>query len=105
MPGTPALEWRIQGALGELRLLSPSSALNVGHPGTKIEFFDAGSGEVSVVEAEKDEMDELPVRARNIGRLYKAYWMGEWVSDMEWVIKRHEMLGEMWRRFDAGVGG
>jgi hypothetical protein len=81
-PGTPEIEWRIQGDEGELRLTSPSHFLNIGHPETKVELFDAGTGRVEVLEPEKDQWDELPVQAHNIARMYEAFRKGEWYPDL-----------------------
>lgn len=99
-PDTPRADWRIVGTEGELRLTSPGWSLNVGQPETKLEFFDKRSGKVEIVTAEKDEWDEMPVPAQNIGRLYEAYRKGESVPDFQSAIKRHEFLEELWSRFD-----
>ena len=103
-PGTPEIEWRIQGDQGELRLTSPSHFLNIGHPKTKVELFDAKTGKIEVLQEEKDQWDELPIPAHNIARMYEAYRKGEWYPDFEWAVKRHEMLEEMWKQFDASTG-
>jgi hypothetical protein len=47
-----------------------------------------------------DQWDELPVPAQNIARIYEAFRKGEWVPGFEWAVERHEMLEEIWRRFD-----
>jgi predicted dehydrogenase len=99
-PGTPNMQWWIQGSKGEIHLTSSSWSLNVGREDTKIEVFDRATGKVTEVKPERDEWDELPVPAHNIARLYEAIRKGEWVPDFEWAVKRHEILEEMWRRFD-----
>jgi predicted dehydrogenase len=99
-PGTPGIQWCIQGSKGELRLTSSSWSLNVGREDTKVEWFDRERGTVEELKGDVDELDELPVPARNIARVYEAYRKGDWVPDFEWGVKRHTMLEEMWRRFD-----
>ncbi|KAE9362953.1 oxidoreductase family protein-like protein [Stipitochalara longipes BDJ] len=101
-PGTPSIQWWIQGSKGEIRLTSSSATLNVGRDDTKIEWFDKERGTVVEVKGDKDEWDELPGPARNIARVYEAYRKGEWVPDFEWAVKRHMILEEMWKRFDEG---
>jgi predicted dehydrogenase len=99
-PGTSNMQWSIQGSKGEIHLTSSSWSLNVGREDTKIEVFDRTTGKLEEVKPERDEWDELPVPAQNISRLYEAFRKGEWVPDFEWAVKRHEMLEEMWNRFD-----
>jgi len=99
-PGTPNMQWWIQGSKGELHLKSSSWSLNVGREDTKVELFDKETGMVEEVKVERDEWDELPVPAQNIARLYEAFRKGEWVPGFERAVERHEMLEEMWRRFD-----
>lgn len=118
-PGTPALEWRIQGSKGELRVTSKYSSLNVGGDGTKVELWTMdgggedenrnGEGKVEVLEPERDEwgMDEKKGFGRevgNIARLYEAYRKGEWVPDFGWAVERHDLIEEMWRRYDEERG-
>lgn len=100
-PGTPQADWQILGTKGSLRLSSTSWSLNVGRPATKLELYDANTGILENVLVEKDQWDELPYMAHNIARLYEAYRKKEWYPDFEWAVKRHEMLEEMWERFDA----
>lgn len=99
-PGTPQADWQIFGDKGSLRVTSSLWALNVGHPDTKLELFDARKGTVETVAAEKAGWDELPSRAHNIARLYEAYRKKEWYPDFEWAVKRHEIIEELWERFD-----
>lgn len=99
-PGTPGVEWRVQGEDGELRLTSPTMGLNIGNPDAKLEFYDAGKGTVEVLEVEKDEWDELPLPAQNIGRVYEAYRKGQWYPDFKWGIQRHEIIQKVWDSYD-----
>lgn len=100
IPGTPQLDWRIQGEKGWLRVSSSNCAINVGSPDIKLELFDAESGRVEVLD--RDEWDELPLPAQNTARLYEAYRKNEWHPTFDWAVKRHELIDEMWKRFDEG---
>ncbi|EPE25344.1 NAD(P)-binding Rossmann-fold containing protein [Glarea lozoyensis ATCC 20868] len=104
LPGTPGIEWRIQGSLGELRLESPSWALSVGREDTKVVFYDGKGGSEVWDARDEGEFGGLPQPARNIGRIYEAFARGEWVPDWEWAVKRHEVVEGLWRGFD-GVEG
>lgn len=72
----------------------------MGSPETKVELFDAKKESVEELVMERDEWDELPMLSRNIARMYEAFRKGEWVPDFGWAVKRHEMIEEMWRRYD-----
>lgn len=101
-PGKHIMEWRIFGQDGELRVTSPTPFLNVGHPDTKIELHDHKTGKIETVDCGEDELAHLPLAARNIGRMYEAFWKGEeGVRDFDLAVKRHRMIEEMWRRYDA----
>ena len=100
-PDTPGADWRIFGEKGELRLTTPSWALNVGGPATKLELFDATTGVLEPVVVDKDQWDSLPIPAHNIARLYEAYRLKEWHPDFEWAVKRHKTIDEIFQRFDA----
>jgi hypothetical protein len=99
-PGTPNIQWWIQCSMGELHLKSSSWSLNVGREDTKVELFNKETGKVEEVKVERDQWDELPVPAQNIARLFEAFRKGEWVPGFERAVERHEMLEDMWRRFD-----
>lgn len=101
-PGKHIMEWRIFGQDGELRVTSPTPFLNVGHPDTKIELHDHKTGKIETVDRGEDELAHLPLAARNIGRMYEAFWKGEeGVRDFDLAVKRHRMIEEMWGRYDA----
>ncbi|KAJ5454927.1 hypothetical protein N7530_012696 [Penicillium desertorum] len=102
-PGVPRVNWRIEGEKGWLRLTSPVFFINIGSPELKLEIFNAEDCKVQEVALGPDEWDELPLPARNIARLYEAYRKDEWYPDFEWALKRHELVNEMWRRFDEGA--
>lgn len=100
-PGTPRLDWRIQGERGWIRVTSPYLFLNVGHPETKVQIYRNETGQTEEIVADGDEWDALPTTAQNIARLYEAYRKDEWYPSFEWALKRHEAIEGMWRRFDA----
>lgn len=101
-PGTPVLEWRIHGETGEIRITSPIIFLNFGHADTKIELYDHKTGTVEVVKEVEDELEDLPMTARNIGRMYELFAKGEEGSyDFEHAVERHRVLEELFRRYDA----
>lgn len=103
-PGTPALEWRIHGESGEIRLTSPGPFLNVGLAESLLELHDQKTGQVEVVEPVKDELEHLSLPARNIGRMYELFARGEEESHgFEHAIKRHQFFGELFRQYDAQV--
>ena len=100
-PGTPSMDWRILGTKGEIRLTGPTECLNVGRVDTKVELYEKETGKVEIVLADKSPLDDLPVRAQNIARQYEAFRKGEWYPDFAWAVKRHELIDEMWKQYDA----
>ncbi|KAM0123811.1 hypothetical protein ACHAP3_010839 [Botrytis cinerea] len=103
IPGLPILDWRIQGEYGWLRLTSSSMALNVGSPDTKLELYDA-SGKAREIAPDEDQWSKLPLPAQNIARLYEAFRKKDWYPDLDYAIKRHELIETMWRDFDQAEG-
>ena len=102
----PALEWRIFGTKGEIRVTSYDTwALNIGGEDTVVEVWNVDEGNVvREVEVKDDLEGVLPLKARNIARLYEAFAAGtdgekkrEWYPDFEYAVKRHEVIEEMYR--------
>ena len=99
--------------------MSEDYFIHMGHERskTKIELFVEGEGEGKVEEVfwgeeEGEAWDggdevvkmDLPVIARGIARLYEGYRRGEGgVPDWDVAVKRHEVVEEMWRRYDEDV--
>lgn len=107
-PSAPKFQWRIYGEKGEIEITATGALLNVGYDDEKILLHDQISGEVETVEVEKDEWDELPRPARNIGRLYETYWKGEGGSDVvdfEGAVKRHALIEDLYEHWDKGEQG
>lgn len=101
-PSTPAIDWRIHGETGEIRIISPTPFLPIGHPETKIEVHDHKTGELEVVKPKKHELERLPLPARNIGRLYELFARGEEQGhDFEHAAGKHRLIAELYRRYDA----
>lgn len=104
IPGQPETEWRVQGTKGWMRLTSAGLGLNVCSLVTKLEHFDTESNTVQELVPDPDEWDSLPLPARNVARLYEAYRKDEWYPDFEWGVKRHQLIEQMWKKFDETYG-
>lgn len=105
IPGTPNLDWRIQGETGWLRLTTSSVALNVGSSDIKLEVYKAGSEAGTMLSLERDEWSQLPIPAQNIARLYNAYHNGNWYPDWEYALQRFETVETLWEDFDKQTIG
>jgi predicted dehydrogenase len=106
-PGNPPALWRIYGDKGEIEVTGPKMSLNVVTDGVVIRLHDQLTDELEEVEWEKDQWDDLPIPARNIGRLYEAYRKGETegVVEFEEAVGRHNMLDDMYKAWDNGAQG
>lgn len=102
MPNTPVLDWRIHGKAGEIRITSPSAFLALGSSETKIELYDHRTGEVKVVEPEKDDLEHLPVPARNIARLYEQFAKDKKSNqDFDHAMAKHRIIADLYRQYDS----
>jgi predicted dehydrogenase len=111
---TPAFVWRIYGEIGEIEVTGSSMLLNVGYaPGQKILLHDHRSQKTEEINIPVDNnIDSLPVPARNIGRVYEKYAeiRGKKSAEptenalvsFDEALKRHELIAEMLRRWDEG---
>ena len=107
-PQLPALDWRMFGTAGEIRVTSTNWApSSLGSAGTKIEIMKAVTGVVEEVKCEddEDEWKDLPPPARNIARLYEAFangygkdGKGQWYPDFEHALQRHELIEGMYKQ-------
>lgn len=54
-----------------------------------------------------DEWDALPRHARNVARLYEAFWKGEseGIVTFEAAVRRHEMIDGIYEAWDKGEQG
>ncbi|KAK8127203.1 oxidoreductase [Apiospora sp. TS-2023a] len=94
--GTPALDWRILGTKGELRVTASGVFLQIGYPDQKIEFFDSAADQVTEVPIKADEWDKLPIPARNVARVYEGIAgdikAKQHLCDFDDAIERHRFL-------------
>jgi predicted dehydrogenase len=99
--------WRIYGEKGEIEVTGPALGLSVVTDGVVIRLYDQLTGELEEVGWERDEWEDLPVPARNIGRLYEAYRNGKTVGvvGFEEAVGRHDMLDDMYKAWDRGDQG
>ncbi len=102
----PALDWRIFGTKGEIRVTRYNNLfLNLDSEDVKLEFWNVDQGEVVEVKLDKDEFEDLPSVARNIARVYEAFAEGvddkgekkTWYPDFEHGLKRHELIEDIYR--------
>ncbi|KAL8715391.1 MAG: hypothetical protein Q9220_000724 [cf. Caloplaca sp. 1 TL-2023] len=101
----PELDWRIFGTKGEIRITSHKSwALNVGADDLKIELWKVDEGTVVEVDIGEDELENLPLAARNVARLYEAFadsqkledgTKGKGYADFEEALRRHNLIEKM----------
>lgn len=100
--GTPGLDWRIYGSLGEIRITAPGPLLQIGYENEKIEVHDVKTDTVEELMVE-DEWAHLPQAARNVARVYEAIEGGDWelLCGFEDAIERHELIDEMYRQNGA----
>ena len=111
-PGTPALDWRIYGEKGEIRVTTPSANLHFGGPGHTIQCHDHESGTVEDVALPQDEFDEreLPWPARAPARIYEAFAASKdkqaesipAYATWEDAVQRHRLVEEMYERVKNG---
>jgi predicted dehydrogenase len=106
-PGGPQFLWRIYGEKGEIEVTASGPLLNVGYGDEKILLHNQLTGKLETIEVEKDEWDELPTQAKNIARLYEAFYKGEvdGLLDFENTVKRHALIEDIYKHWDAGDQG
>lgn len=104
----PAIDWRIFGSNGEIRVRSWDTSintwsLNADKPELKVEIYREGVGEFVELDTVADEFSTLPLPARNIARVYEAYSAARagdesaWYPDFEYALERHKMLESMYQ--------
>lgn len=101
-PFDPKFLWRIYGEKGDIEVSGDSSMLNVRTEGSKIRFHDRESGKVEDIVLDKDPLGDLPVPARNIGRIYEEYVSGDenFLVTFEEAFQRHVLIGKMLKHWD-----
>lgn len=96
---TPALEWRLYGEKGEIRVSSSQAFLQFTVPDIKIEVHDFESDEVKVVEIRGREFDgfQLDTPADNVGRAYETIAEAGSNCTFEDAVERHRLLDAMFK--------
>jgi len=97
--GVPALEWRIYGEKGEIRVTAASAFLSACDDEMKIELYDFATDAVESVDIPKDEVDASSFHwaTRNVARVYRALAKGEVNCSFEDAVERHEFLTELFK--------
>ncbi|KAH8807572.1 putative oxidoreductase [Xylogone sp. PMI_703] len=104
--GFPALDWRIFGTKGELRITTYETwSLNTGDATIKFEGFQVGDDGIKEIDIGQHEFEDLPLAARNIASLYEAFAEGvdekeekkKWYPDFGHALKRHGLLDQLYK--------
>lgn len=96
--GSPGSIWRIYGTKGELAVEFASAGPQIAEA-VSFRFSNSETGEVEEFEIKEDkEWTDLPVQARNIGRLLEAYAANEPHGDWDLALKRHQLIDEFWAK-------
>jgi predicted dehydrogenase len=106
-PFDPKFLWRISGEKGDLDISADYLRLNVISDGITIRLYDRESGNVEEVPIEKDELDDLPGPAKNIGRVYEAFAKGDkkFLVTFEEAFQRHVLIEKILKHWDDGDQG
>jgi hypothetical protein len=107
-PKIPAIEWRIFGSSGQIRLTSYDGmcntwSLNQGPDLLKVEIYDPKTDILTEIPTVEDNFAHLPEPARNMARLYEAFALAKagdkdsWYPDFDYGVKKHELLDTMYR--------
>ncbi|MCJ1432873.1 transcription regulator gal80 [Xylographa pallens] len=101
-PGEKGLMWSIYGEKGEIHITYATCVLDIQHEGASIKLHVFGQ-DVQELELPEDDMSGMAHPAQNVGRIYEAYAKGEEGGYPDWELgmKRHELIEEMWRRWDG----
>lgn len=107
-PKVPAIEWRIFGSHGQIRITSYDGmcntwSLNYGPDLLEVELYDARTDETTQLPTVEDDFTHLPTPARNVARLYEAFAEAKagntdsWYPDFQYGVKKHELIDSMYR--------
>jgi predicted dehydrogenase len=96
---SPALDWRLYGEKGEIRVSSSQAFLQFTVPDMMIEVHDFESDEIEVVEIKGREFDgfSLATPADNVGRAYEAIAEVGSNCTFEDAVERHRLLDAMFK--------
>lgn len=92
-PGTPGLDWRILGTLGELRITASGPFIQIGYDDLTLDM--CVDGKVENVVIDEEDIDGIP--HGNIGRVYRVLREGTEVCSFEDAVERHRLLEGMLR--------
>ena len=109
---SPHLDWRIFGDKGEIRVVSPGTwPINALTEDVRIEVFVFDEDNINGRQRQEieralnlaDELEEVPLAARNIGRLYEAFAAPEKVLEIphptfECAVKKHQLIEDMYKQ-------
>jgi predicted dehydrogenase len=107
-PRIPAIEWRIFGSQGQIRITSYDGmcntwSLNYGQDLLEVEIYDARTDTLEQLPTVEDDFSHLPTPARNVARLYEAFAKARaghqksWYPDFEYGLRKHELIDVMYR--------
>jgi predicted dehydrogenase len=110
-PKIPAIEWRIFGSHGQIRITSYDGmcntwSLNYGQDRLEVEIYDARTDTLTQLPTVEDDFAHLPAPARNMARLYEAFARAKagqadsWYPDFEYGVKKHELIDTMYKEND-----
>lgn len=102
--GEPGLIWRVYGDKGEISVTASGPFLQVGYPDMMVKIHDHGSGEteeINWVGTSEAAGQELPMPARNVGRMYEAYAGGKSFPAFDVALTRHKLLEAVYKSSDS----
>lgn len=110
-PKIPAIEWRIFGSQGQIRITSYDGmcntwSLNYEPDLLDVEIYDARTDTLTQLPTVEDDFSHLPAPARNVARLYEAFAKAKagqadsWYPDFEYGVKKHELIDAMYKEND-----
>ena len=102
--GHYGFEWLVSGELGEIKVSGPGPIMHVAVGSHRIEVYDFAKEEVEDI-SYGDEYEDLPVPARNVGRLYDLFAKGDAKTypDFDHAVRRHQEIESMYSSSDGGM--
>jgi predicted dehydrogenase len=104
--GSPGFEWIVTGEVGEIKISGPGPSLQALDLAYQIEVYDFEHDEVENVKWE-EKYPNLPVPARNVGRLYELFAKGDQTlyPDFDDAVLRHTELDAVFQSSDEDKRG
>jgi predicted dehydrogenase len=95
-PGTPAVDWRITGSEGEIRITCAGPWIQIGYPDMKLELEKDGKVEAwGLGELGEEDIDAIP--HGNVSRVYRELREGRSTCSFEEAVELHKVLEEAWK--------